>query len=88
MSSKTRTIEIDEAVADALEREAVARGISLAALLAAMVHPEDAANDSDDVAELDRRWAKAKGGSTVAHDDVAVWLDTWGSPDFKTFPAE
>lgn len=34
--------------------------------------------------ELDRQWAVIKSGEpTVANDDVARWLDTWGTPAFR-----
>jgi predicted transcriptional regulator len=40
-----------------------------------------------DIAELDRQWAEIKCGaiSTVPHEKVARWLETWGTPAFKPF---
>jgi hypothetical protein len=44
--------------------------------------------DADGVAELDRQWAEIEAGaSTVPHEKVARWLQTWGTPDFKPWPA-
>jgi predicted transcriptional regulator len=39
---------------------------------------------SEEVAELDREWAAIKAGEhTVSHEEVARWLQTWGTPAFK-----
>jgi predicted transcriptional regulator len=39
---------------------------------------------SEDIGELDRQWAVIKAGEpTVPHEDVARWLQTWGTPAFK-----
>ena len=41
-------------------------------------------DDSDDVAELDRRWAAVLAGeATVDNAEVTRWLRTWGTPAFK-----
>jgi hypothetical protein len=38
----------------------------------------------EEINELDRQWADIKAGEpTVAHGDVARWLDTWGTPGFR-----
>jgi predicted transcriptional regulator len=38
----------------------------------------------EEINELDRKWAAIKAGEpTMAHDDVARWLDTWGTPNFR-----
>jgi predicted transcriptional regulator len=40
--------------------------------------------DPDDIAELDRRWARIEAGeATIPHDDVVRWLETWGTPAFR-----
>ena len=39
--------------------------------------------DADEVAELDRRSARATEGSRVPHDRVVQWLRTWGTPEFR-----
>ena len=31
--------------------------------------------------------AQADAGQLIPHEDVAEWLDTWGTPDFKPAPA-
>jgi predicted transcriptional regulator len=31
--------------------------------------------------------ADADAGRLVPHEDVAAWLETWGTPDFKPAPA-
>lgn len=44
---------------------------------------------SDDIPELDRQWAQIESGavSTVPHETVARWLETWGTPAFKPWHA-
>jgi hypothetical protein len=42
---------------------------------------DQAAEDAADAEGL------ADAGRLVSHDDVAAWLDTWGTPDFKPAPA-
>jgi predicted transcriptional regulator len=43
------------------------------------------AADADEIAELDHQWAQIESGavSTVPHEKVARWLETWGTPAFK-----
>jgi hypothetical protein len=89
MTAKTRTIELDEATASVLESCAAERGLSVSELVAGMtalqassftVSPED----EDD---LDRQWAAIKAGEpTIPHEDVARWLQTWGTSAFKSWP--
>jgi predicted transcriptional regulator len=45
--------------------------------------------DAKDIAELDRQWADIESGvvSTVPHEKVARWLETWGTPRFKPWHA-
>jgi hypothetical protein len=86
MNVKLRTIEVDATTAEALEKRAAERGVSVADLLASMIGDAPAA--SNEVAELDRRWAKVEAGeTTVAHDEVVRWLETWGTPDYKPWSA-
>eukprot|EP01035_Chromulina_nebulosa_P013793 gene13792-biopygen11710 len=42
----------------------------------------------EELADLDRQMAAIDSGeeATVPHDQVARWLETWGTPDFKPFP--
>jgi predicted transcriptional regulator len=86
MNDETRTIEIDAATADALEARAAARGVSIREVVAELVAFDDGAvvPDADEMAELDRQWAAIQAGeATVPHEQVARWLETWGTPEFK-----
>jgi predicted transcriptional regulator len=81
-----RTIEVDDAIAAALETRAAEVGLSVAELLAEIVAAggAPAASTDAELAALDRQWAAIKAGEpTVAHDDVVRWLDTWGTPRFR-----
>jgi predicted transcriptional regulator len=89
MDDKMRTIEIDSATADALEARAAARGVSVGEVVAELVAFDDGAvaPGADEIAELDRRWAAIQAGEpTVPHEQVARWLETWGTPAFKRWP--
>jgi hypothetical protein len=84
--SHTRTIEIDTSTADELEARAAMRGVSIREMVAELVATDETAlqASADDVAELDRQWAAIESESaTVPHDQVARWLETWGTPTFK-----
>jgi len=86
MTAKIRTIEVDEATACALESSAAERGLSVAELVAGMAALQSAAVvlSPEELDELDRQWAAIKAGEpTVPHEDVARWLRTWGTPEFK-----
>jgi predicted transcriptional regulator len=86
--TKLRTIEIDEVTADVLEARAAARGVSVGDVVAELVAFDDAtiSADSEEMAELDRRWAAIDAGdATVPHSEVARWLETWGTPNFKSW---
>ena len=80
----TRTIEIDAATADALEARAATRGVSVREVVAELVAFEAPPLEAEDIAELDRQWAEIEAGApTVPHQQVARWLETWGTPAFK-----
>lgn len=86
MAAKTRMIEVDAVTANTLQDRAAAQGMSVSELVAGMTAlGETPASVSDaDLAELDRAWAMVKAGeTTVAHRDVAQWLNTWGTPAFR-----
>jgi len=86
MTGKTRTIELDEVTATALRERAGERGMSVPDLVAEYLNEDRAqANvDSEQIAELDRRWAAVEAAQpTVPNDRVVRWLDTWGSPAYK-----
>jgi predicted transcriptional regulator len=79
---------VDDATAVALESRAAEAGLSVSELLAEMVarHNEPADASPSDIADLDRQWAAIQaGGPTVPHDDVVRWLDTWGTPSFRSW---
>ena len=85
MAHTARMIEVDEATATAIENRAVQRGMNVSDFLAELIGAD--AQDSAAVAELDRRWARAKSGKTVANEDVVAWLDNWGTPEFQPWRA-
>ena len=83
---KTQTIEVDHDTATALKRRAVERGVSVRELVAELVtldtRPTEA--DSEDIAQLDRRWKSFQAQTSVAsNDEVVRWLKTWGTPAFR-----
>lgn len=89
MTAKTHNIEVDEATAAALKSRAAAQGLTVSELVAGMTALQSApvALSPTDVAGLDREWAAIQAGeATVPHEDVARWLQTWGTPAFKPWP--
>src|SRR5882757_2310881 len=81
---KTQMIEIDDDTAMALKQRAAERGLSVAELVTLEAGPADA--DVDDIVELDRRWKAFEAqGSVAANDDVVRWLQTWGTPAFRSW---
>jgi predicted transcriptional regulator len=85
---KTQTIEIDDSTAATLKRRAAEQGVTVPELVAELatlaVSPVEA--DLDDVAELDRRWQAFEAqDSVVSNDDVVRWLQTWGTPAFRSW---
>jgi predicted transcriptional regulator len=85
---KTQTIEIDNDTATALKQRAQQRGLTVPELVAELVTLEVGSVDADaaDIAELDRRWnAFEAQGSGVANDEVVRWLQTWGTPAFRSW---
>jgi hypothetical protein len=88
MSAPKRIIEVDERTAIALEARAAERGLSVPDLVAEMtaLATSQEALSTDEVAELDRRWAAIEAGEpTISNDAVVRWLRTWGSPAFKSW---
>ena len=86
MNTKSQTIEIDEATATALKERADERGITVPDLVARYVSEDRAPVDVEggQLAELGRRWSAVQTGqSTVSHDKVVRWLETWGRASFK-----
>ena len=79
-------IEVDERTADVLQARAAELGVTVSELVAelATLDSEPIVVESDEIAELDRRWKKIEAGqSTVPHERVVQWLRTWGTPRFR-----
>jgi predicted transcriptional regulator len=85
VSDKTQTIEVDQATAEVLRVRAAERGVTVAQFLADIAMESGPVTvDSEEIAELDRRWAAIEAGeATVPHDEVVRWLETWGTPAFR-----
>ena len=86
--SSTRKIEIDASTADKLEARAATRGMSVGQMVAELVARDDVSvpTDADDIAQLDRQWAEIEAGApTIRHEKVARWLETWGTPGFRSW---
>ena len=86
MTARTHTIEVDEATAAALKARAAARGVTVSQLVVELLVIADELSivDSEEIAELDRRWAAVQGQhATVPHENVVRWLKTWGTAAFK-----
>jgi len=84
----TVSIEVDTHTAEVLETRAAELGMTVSQLIAELAGLDGAARqaDADEVAELDRRSARAAEGSRVSHDRVVQWLRTWGTPGFRSWP--
>lgn len=89
MSSNV-SIDIDKHTADVLQMRAEELGVTVPQLIAELAAldstPRDA--DPDEIAELDRRAARAASGSRVPHERVVQWLRTWGTPGFRRWPGQ
>jgi predicted transcriptional regulator len=83
-------IEIDEHTADVLRIRAAELGVTVSQLVAqlATFDSESREASADEIAELDRRSAKAMAGSPVPHERVVQWLRTWGTSGFRPWPGE
>jgi len=88
---KTRSIEVDDDTATALTQRVAERGVSVPELVAELVTLEagPVVAEAGDIAELDRRWKAFEAqGSVAANDDVVRWLQTWGTPAFRSWRKE
>ena len=89
MASKRHMIEVDEMTATLLRERAAAHGVSVAKLVAGMTALAETPVDisPEELAELDRQMAAIDSGeeATFPHEEVARWLETWGTPDYKPF---
>lgn len=89
MSTKVH-IEVDEHTADMLRARAAELGISVPDLVAELAtgEAEPTAIAPEEIAELDRRWQNiAAGHRTVPQERVVRWLRTWGTPEYRPWPA-
>jgi predicted transcriptional regulator len=85
---KTQIIEVDDGTASVLQQRAAERGVTVPELVAELatiaVGPLEV--DAADVAELDRRWKAFEAQDTVtSNDEVVKWLQTWGTPAFRSW---
>ena len=85
---KTQTIEVDDDTAAALALRAAERGVTVPELVAELVilaaGPADA--ELAEIAELDRRWKAFEAqDSIVSNEEVVRWLQTWGTPAFRSW---
>lgn len=100
MNEKVR-IEIDEQTAEVLKARAVARGMTVSALIAELIDAEEtlspdlqamrAAGEgpwaSDVLAEDARRLAAfRRTREALPWDDVKAWMQTWGTPNELPVP--
>ena len=79
-------IEVDEQTADVLQARAAELGVTVSELVAelATLDSDSLVVDSNEIAELDRRWQKIEtDGLTIPHERVVRWLRTWGTPGFR-----
>lgn len=84
------SIEVDQHTADVLQARAAELGVTVSQLIAELAALDGAPReaDADEVAELDRRSARAPEGSRVPHDRVVQWLRTCGTPEFRRWPGQ
>ena len=85
---KTQTIEVDDSTASVLQQRAAERGVTVPELVAELatiaVGPVEV--DAAEVAELDRRWKAFEAQDSVtSNDEVVKWLQTWGTPAFRSW---
>jgi hypothetical protein len=84
------SIDIDKHTADVLQMRATELGVTVPQLIAELAAldstPRDA--DADEIAELDRRAARATPDSRVPQGRVVQWLPTWGRPGFRPWPGQ
>ena len=96
MNTRIRTIEVDERTAEVLEARAVARGLSVAELIADLAWavetlPPDLQAQYDNgegpwspevLAEDARRLAEfERTRQGIPWEEVKAWMQSWGTPD-------
>ena len=84
----TVSIEVDKHTADVLQTRAAELGVTVSQLIAELAALDGTPRgaEADEVAELDRRSARAAEGSRVSHDRAVKWLRTWGTSGFRPWP--
>jgi predicted transcriptional regulator len=84
------SIEVDKHTADKLQSRAAELGLTVPQLIAELATLDSDPRNADDaeIAELDRRYARATEGAQVPHDRVVQWLRTWGTPRFRQWPGQ
>ena len=84
------SIEVDKHTADMLQMRAAELGVTVPQLIAelATLHSDARDAGTEEIAELDRRSAKATEDSRVTHERVVQWLRTWGTPGFRPWPGQ
>ena len=85
---KTQTIEVDDDTAAALELRAAERGVTVPELVAELVTLAAGAAEVEpaEIAELDRRWKAFEAqDSIVSNEEVVRWLQTWGTPAYRSW---
>jgi predicted transcriptional regulator len=71
-----------------LERRAAGRGVTVPELVAelATIAASPVEARVEEIAELDRRWAAFEAKDSVtSNDEVVKWLQTWGTPAFRSW---
>ena len=79
------SIEVDKHTADVLQMRAAELGVTVPQLIAELATLDSDPREAgiDEIAELDRRDARATEDSRVPHERVVQWLRTWGTPRFR-----
>ncbi len=82
------SIEVDKQTADVLQTRADELGVTVPQLIAELAALDSAPRepDANEIAELDRRYARATDGARVPHERVVQWLRTWGTARFRQRP--
>jgi predicted transcriptional regulator len=84
------SIDVDKHTADVLQIRAAELGMTVSQLIAELAALDGAPREAeaDEIAELDRRSARAAEGSRVPQDRVVQWLRTWGTLGFRASPGQ
>lgn len=84
----TVRIEVDQHTADMLQSRATELGVTVQQLVAELAALDSGAREADasEIAELDRRYARATKSECVPHERVVQWLRTWGTSEFRPWP--